>query len=117
MGDAVVLLIEEHEPLRILYEQALEDEGYTVIAVGDCGEALNKVGATRPDVIVLEPTNLRYAHEAWLRLTQAAGHPPIIWNSGRPDYRERARAAGVAFVLKSSDVDTLCAQVQRVSGA
>lgn len=116
MRDVVVLLIEEHEPLRVLYEQALEDEGYTVIAVGDCGEALNKVGATRPDVVVLEPTNARCPHEAWSCLRQAVGELPVIWNSGRPDYRERARAAGVAFVLKSSDVDALCAQVQRVFG-
>jgi DNA-binding response OmpR family regulator len=109
---ATVLLIEEHEPLRILYEQVLEDEGYSVITARDCGEALHKSLQSVPDVIVLEPMN-QSPSETWSLLWQATGQPPVIWHTGRPDYRDRATAAGAHFVLKSSDIDGLCAQVER----
>jgi DNA-binding NtrC family response regulator len=112
MTAATVLLIEEHEPLRLLYEQALEDEGYIVLAARDSRDALRRVSETPPDLIVLEPTSQKCPLETWSILMQVAGHPPVIWNTGRPDYREKAQAFGAAFVLKSSDLNELCEQVR-----
>jgi DNA-binding response OmpR family regulator len=109
MTNAIVLLIEEYEPLRILYTQALEDEGYTVLPAGDGYEALDWTAAVAPDVIVLEPSEKD--REVWSRLMQVAARTPVIWNTGRPDFRDKAQAVGATFLLKSSDVDALCKQV------
>lgn len=109
MMNATVLLIENYEPLRILYVQALEDEGYTVLPACDGYEALDWTRAIEPDVIVLEPSH--EDKEVWSHLMQVTGRTPVIWNTGRPDFHDKAQAVGAAFLLKSSDVDALCKQV------
>ncbi|MCS6863213.1 MAG: response regulator [Abditibacteriales bacterium] len=109
MTNATVLLVENYEPLRTLYTQALEDEGYTVLPASDGEEALDWARVVEPDVVVLEPSP--EDKEAWSHLMQVARRAPIIWNTGRPDFRDRAQAMGVTFLLKSSDVDALCQQV------
>ncbi|MCS6861274.1 MAG: hypothetical protein NZT92_13240 [Abditibacteriales bacterium] len=111
---ATVLLIEEHAPLRLLYQQTLEDEGYHVIAVGNCAEALEMIHTVSPDVIVLEPVVNDPLREAWSLLVQVTNFPPVIWNTGRFDYHDKARDADVDFVLKSSDVGELCQKVRQV---
>jgi DNA-binding NtrC family response regulator len=114
MTAAIVLLIEEHAPLRLLYQQTLEDEGYRVVAVGNCEEALDLIHTISPDVIVLEPVNNDATIEAWSLLMQVTDFPPVIWNTGRFDYRDKAQDADVNFVLKSSDVSELCQKVRHV---
>ncbi len=109
MTNATVLLIENYEPLRILYTQALEDEGYTVLPACDGNEALSWTAAVAPDVIVLEPSH--EDGEVWSRLLKGASRTPIIWNTGRPDFHDKAQVFGATFLLKSSDVDALCKQV------
>lgn len=109
MTNTTVLLVERYEPLRTLYTEALEDAGYTVLPASNGEEALDWVRTVEPDVIVLEP--FPEDREAWSHLKQVACRTPIICNTARPDFRDKAQAMGATFLLKSSDVDALCKQV------
>lgn len=78
-----VLVVDDNAPLRQLYRDTLEDEGYRVVEAGD-GETVFEVLATEPaDLVILDlrmPGThgldvLRRLHEAYPRL-------PVILCSG-----------------------------------
>jgi DNA-binding response OmpR family regulator len=49
-----VLIVEDDPELRTLYRTALSLAGYSVLAVGDGIEALRRIDADPPDIVVLD---------------------------------------------------------------
>jgi len=49
-----VLIVEDDPELRTLYRTALSLAGYSVVAVGDGIEALRRIDAEPPDIVVLD---------------------------------------------------------------
>ena|SRR5438309_6770345 len=49
-----VLVVEDNAVTRKLVQDTLELEGYEVVCAEEGGAALKEIGATRPDVIVLD---------------------------------------------------------------
>ena len=104
-----ILLVEDEESLRLLYEEELKAEGYEVITAGNGKEALRQLEGIKPDLIILDI--VMPVMDGMETLGQIMGKKrtiPIIIHTSYPGYREDFMSwAADAYVAKSSDLREL----------
>jgi two-component system response regulator (stage 0 sporulation protein F) len=104
-----ILLVEDEESLRLLYEEELKAEGYDVVTAGNGKEALRQLEGVRPDLIILDI--VMPVMDGMETLGQIMGRKrniPIIIHTSYPGYREDFMSwAADAYVAKSSDLREL----------
>jgi DNA-binding response OmpR family regulator len=104
-----ILLVEDEESLRLLYEEELKAEGYEVVTAGNGKEALQQLKGIKPDLIILDI--VMPVMDGMETLGQIMGKKrniPIIIHTSYPGYREDFMSwAADAYVAKSSDLREL----------
>ena len=113
---ARVLVLDGNKYLRMLYALELASEGYEVVLAADGDEALERLKATRPDIVVMEigkrtpagpghtPQNLRKTYKM-----------PVILNTARDMSESELVATGAdACLVKSSDLSELKATIREL---
>ena len=104
-----ILLIEDEESLRLLYEEELKAEGYEVLCAGNGKEALRQLEEVKPDLIILDI--VMPVMDGMETLGQIMGRErkiPIVIHTSYPGYREDFMSwAADAYVAKSSDLRVL----------
>jgi len=104
-----ILLVEDEESLRLLYEEDLKAEGYEVVTAGNGKEALRQLEGIKPDLIILDI--VMPVMDGMETLGQIMGKKrtiPIIIHTSYPGYREDFMSwAADAYVAKSSDLREL----------
>jgi CheY-like chemotaxis protein len=117
MGDArPILIVDDDDAIRELIEMALVDEGYEVALATNGQEALDKLGAARPRLILLDmamPVMDGWAFAAAYR-ARPGPHAPIVVVTAA--HEAAARAAQVAaddFIAKPFDLNRLLETVER----
>lgn len=111
-----ILVCEDEEPLRILYEEDLTDAGYEVVLAEDGKEAIRKVESEKPDLVILD---IRMPGMDGL---ETMGHIlgkdnvlPVVLNSAYSSYKENFMSwSADAYVVKSHDTGELLDTVKRV---
>ena len=116
MDAGAILIIEDDEGLREALADYLRFEGFRVDQAGDGGEGLERLAASRPDVILVDlfmPGMNGGQFLARLRADATTRPIPAVLMSGtRPD---GAVAASADLVLqKPFELDELLAAVQRL---
>jgi len=111
-----ILLVEDNELQRQLYREELEQEGYEVEIALDGDNALAKVEARRPDLIVLDiELPNRDGIETMRKLLQDYPDMPIILNSAYAHYKSNFISWGAqAYLIKTSDTSQLINEVNKV---
>jgi CheY-like chemotaxis protein len=111
-----ILLVEDNEFQRQLYREELEQEGYDVEIALDGDNALAKVEACKPDLIVLDiELPNRDGIETMRKLLEDHPSLPIILNSAYAHYKSNFISWGAqAYVIKTSDTTDLLREVARV---
>src|SRR5438477_7691407 len=113
---ACILVVEDNENLRELYEQELTEEGYTVLLAASGDEALQLLSGRRPDLIVMDiampgKDGIQTMHEI-LALHRVV---PIILNTAFPQYRDHYESwPANAYLVKSGDLTELKAKIQEM---
>ena len=104
-----ILLVEDEEGLRILYEEELKAEGYEVILAQNGKEALRQLEEIRPDLIILDIVMpVMDGMEALGQIMGRERKIPIVLHTSYPGYREDFMSwAADAYVAKSSDLREL----------
>ena len=104
-----ILLVEDEEGLRILYEEELKAEGYEVILAKNGKEALRQLEEIRPDLIILDIVMpVMDGMEALGQIMGRERKIPIVLHTSYPGYREDFMSwAADAYVAKSSDLREL----------
>ena len=104
-----ILIVEDEEGLRLLYEEELEAEGYEVLTAQNGREAIQQFEHGKPDLIVLDIVMpVMDGMEALGRIVGKDRKIPIILNSSYPGYREDFMSwAADAYVTKSADLKEL----------
>jgi two-component system, response regulator, stage 0 sporulation protein F len=104
-----ILLVEDEESLRLLYEEELKAEGYEVITAGNGKEALLQLEGIKPDLIILDIVMpVMDGMETLGRIMGRKRNIPIIIHTSYPGYREDFMSwAADAYVAKSSDLREL----------
>lgn len=111
-----VLLVEDQPNQRLLYQMELEEEGYRVVLASDGREAIQKVKEERPDLVVLD---LRMPGmdgiETLGRMMALNSRLPVIIYSAYNSFMDNFMSwVADAYLVKSSNVDLLKAEIQRV---
>ena len=111
-----ILLVEDEESLRLLYEEELRAEGYEVFSAPNGKEALRQLEAVRPDLIILDIVMpVMDGMEALGRILRRERSIPIILHTSYPGYREDFMSwAADAYVAKSPDLRELKRTIQEL---
>lgn len=117
MSDARILLVEDDENVSLLYRQALEDEGYDVVCVGDGKSAVDEAREKKPDLVIMDINLPRKMDglESMSHILSEDKDIPVIINTGYSEYKDNFMSwAAEAYVLKSADLTPLLDAVRDV---
>jgi DNA-binding response OmpR family regulator len=113
-----ILLVEDHPQLRSLLELALKREGWEVVTARNGHDAISKLAASLPDVILLDLE--MPGMDGWVVLARRAVEPtwkrvPVIAMSAAHEYASAVLELGAdAFLAKPFTVDDLLAALARL---
>ena len=110
-----ILVVDDEEPIRLLYEEELTDEGYEVVTAASGQGLLERIAQERPDLIILD---IKLADSDGLDLLQEIRNRhydlPVILCSAYEVFKRDIKAiAADAYVVKSSDLTPLKKAVRR----
>jgi CheY-like chemotaxis protein len=111
-----ILVVEDEESLRLLYEEELVGEGYEVITAGNGKEAILQLQEEKPDLVVLDIVMpVMDGIETLGRILGKERKIPIILNTSYPGYREDFMSwAADAYIAKSSDLTELKTKIRNL---
>jgi two-component system, response regulator, stage 0 sporulation protein F len=104
-----ILVVEDEEGLRLLYEEELLSEGYEILTARNGREAITQLDEGKPDLIVLDIVMpVMDGMEALSRILRKDKKIPIILNTSYSGYQQDFMTwAADAYVTKSSDLTEL----------
>ncbi len=111
-----ILVVDDEPGLRLLYAAELSDEGYEVVTAENCEEAAKALEDEQIDLVVLD---IQIKQESGLDMLQKivkerSGLPVILcsaYNCYKDDF---ASWLADAYVIKSSNLDELKAEIARL---
>jgi len=111
-----ILIVEDEEGLRLLYEEELKAEGYEIVTARNGKEAVQRLEEMKPDLIILDIVMpVMDGMETLGRLLKKERKIPIIINTSYPGYREDFMSwAADAYVMKSSDLGELKEKIKKL---
>ena len=104
-----ILIVDDEEHIRMLYQVELEDEGYEVITASDGDKLIERIEKERPDLIVLD---IKMAGYNGLDLLQDIRNKfynlPVVLCSAYDSFKKNVKSIAADFyVVKSSDLTQL----------
>lgn len=111
-----ILIVEDEEGLRLLYQEELSQEGYEVITARNGKEAMKLIEEKTPDLIVLDIVMpVMDGMEALGRILRKERKIPIILNTSYSAYRDDFMSwAADAYVTKSDDLTELKEKIKEL---
>jgi len=110
-----ILLVEDDDNVRLLYQQELEERGYEVLCARDGRMAVRLAQEASPDVVIMDinlPENMD-GLESMSRILSHDRSVPVIINTGYSEYKDSFKSwMADAYVLKTSDVQPLIRAVE-----
>ena len=113
-----ILVAEDEDVLRQIYEEELKREGYEVFTARNGKEALVHLEAYKPDLIILDIAMPEMSGmEAIGPILNKNRRIPIILNTAHPQYQEDLMSWGAdAYVVKSGDLTDLKNKIRELLG-
>jgi DNA-binding response OmpR family regulator len=104
-----ILLVEDDENQRLLYEQELGLEGYEIITAADGKEGLRKVEERQPNLIIMDINMPKMdGIEAMGKTVSKHKNIPIIIYTAHSSYKDNFMSwLADAYIIKSSDLTEL----------
>jgi DNA-binding NtrC family response regulator len=116
---AKVLVVDDDQSLRLLYQKELEDDGHQVTTVPSGKDALETISRARPDVVVLdikmeEMDGLSVLDEI-MKIDKTI---PVILNTAYSTFKSDITTwSAEAYVVKSSDLSELKRTIAEVTAS
>jgi CheY-like chemotaxis protein len=116
MAGEKILIVDDEENIRLLYQQELLEEGYEPILSTDGKDCLEKIRTEKPDLIILDIRMPKMdGLEAIGKIIDINKDIPIILNTAYSNYKEDFMSwAADAYVVKSYDLDNLKETIKEV---
>jgi DNA-binding response OmpR family regulator len=110
-----ILVADDDESIRMLYDEEFTEEGYEVITCSDASRIVDIIGQKRPDLIVMD---VRLGNYNGLELLQDIRNnnfnQPIILCTAYPTFKcDLESIAADSFVVKSSDLEDLKVAIRK----
>jgi DNA-binding response OmpR family regulator len=114
-----ILVVDDEEAIRLLYQVELREAGYQVRAAADGAEALRMVGEARPDLMTID---LRMPGMDGVELLRRVREnhrdlPIIICTAYGDSRRDFGTWAADAYITKSANLTELKARIRELLGA
>ena len=111
-----ILIVEDDEHQQLLFQEVLQEEGYTVVSARSGKEALELAQRVTPDLVVLDIAMPGMdGVETLGRLLSRNNQLPIILHTAYATYKDNFMTwSADAYVVKSSDLTELKAEIERV---
>jgi CheY-like chemotaxis protein len=111
-----ILLVEDEQNQRMLYEQELRQEGYEIVTASNGKEALEKVQEQLPDIIIMDINIPKMdGIETMGRILSKNKEIPVIINTAYSNYKDSFMSwAAEAYIVKSSDLSELKGKIKEV---
>lgn len=122
MEEKTVLLVEDNQDIREIYETALRNDGYTVVPAADGEEGIRLARSVAPDLILMNvsmPLVDGWKATAILKQDPRTRDIPVVAVTAftRSRDRQRARSVGCASYLpKPCEPSRLLQEVRRLLG-
>lgn len=116
MGKARLLIVDDEESIRLLYQQEFMDEGYDVLLASSGEEALELLGKELVDLVILDIRMKEMSGlEALQHIVKEKKNLPVILCSAYSSYQDDFSSwLADAYVIKSSDLTELKEEVKRL---
>jgi len=113
---AKILIVDDEESIRLLYQQELSEEGYEVIVAENGKECLEKLDQETPDVVILDVRMpVMDGIETLGRIINKKKELPVILNTAYSSYRDDFMTwAAEAYVVKSFDLAEMKAKIREI---
>jgi DNA-binding response OmpR family regulator len=113
-----LLIVEDDNNQRFLYEKELTEDGYRVLLAGNGKEAVNIVEEENLDLVVLD---IRMPGmdgiEALGKMLDRKNKLPVIIHTAYPNYKDNFMSwAAEAYIVKSSDLSELKVKIHEILG-
>lgn len=114
-----VLVADDEQSIRKLYERELRKEGYEVLFASNGQEAIQMVRNGRPDLIVMD---IRMPGmdgiEAMSRILEENNELPVVINTAYSSYKENFLSwSADAYLTKSADLSELKGTIRSILDA
>ena len=109
MKRKIILIAEDEDLLRCLYEEELKDSGYEVITAKNGWEALHRLEMENPNIVILDiAMPVMDGLEALRRIKGKRNGIPVVLHTAHPAYFSNGRARDAdACLIKSGDLGEL----------
>ncbi|HDD53216.1 MAG TPA: response regulator [Thermosulfidibacter takaii] len=116
MGKARLLIVDDEESIRLLYQQEFTDEGYDVALASSGEEALEVLDKEPVDLVILDIRMKEMSGlEALQHIVKEKKNLPVILCSAYSSYQDDFSSwLADAYVIKSSDLTELKEEVKRL---
>lgn len=113
-----ILVVDDEEDIRILYQEELTDEGYRVITANDGQEALEQVKSQNPDLVTLDLKMPGMDGIEFLRIVRETHRTlPIVICTAYGEYKQDFTVwLSDAYITKSSDLTELKTKIKEMLG-
>jgi DNA-binding response OmpR family regulator len=113
---ASLLVVDDDDNLRLLYEQELGDEGYEVVLAASGQEALDLLTDKRPDLVILDISMPGMdGIEVLGKILAKDKSLPVILNTAYSTYKDNFMTwSADAYVVKSGDLSELRAKIKEL---
>ncbi|MFQ5455024.1 MAG: response regulator [Nitrospirota bacterium] len=104
-----ILVVDDEENIRLLFQEELEEEGYDVITAQSGEEAIGKIDMVNPDLVTID---IRMdgidGINAMRKIKEIKHNLPVIICTAHGEYRDDFGSwASEAYVIKSGNLDEL----------
>ena len=115
---ARILVVDDEENIRLLYQEELKEEGYEVETAASGAEALGKIRARRPDLVTVDIKMPGMdGLELLAKIRESEMELPVVICTAYGSYRQDfASWPSDSYVTKSSDMSELKREVRRLLG-
>jgi DNA-binding response OmpR family regulator len=113
-----ILLVDDEENIRFIYEEELKDEGYAIISAENGKDAISLFEGEKPDLVILDiQMPGMNGIEVLRRIKTINSSVPVILSSAFPEFKQNLGVwASEEYVVKSSDLTKLKEVVRRYLG-
>ena len=113
-----ILLVDDEENIRFLYEEELKEEGYATLSAANGEEALQLFKTEKPDLVILDIQMPGMNGIDVLRSMKTIDADiPVVLSSAYPEFKQDLGAwASDEYIVKSSDLNSLRETIKRLLG-